>query len=191
MHRSLRNTHLFAGLFSALFLLMYGVSSVQMSHNSWFALKPAVVTAQLALPPGATDARVVARELMDRGEVRGDIAQASAAAGRLRASVVRPGAVADIDYDGSTGTTALRTSRNGFMGVLNRLHHGVGVRHDYVLLNLWGVLIGLVSAALFVLGVTGVYLWFKLHDERVIGAVLLAVTLAYTLPLIVWLRVAW
>ena len=45
MYRYLRNTHLFLGLFCCLFVLMYGVSSVQMSHNTWFPSRPSVTTA--------------------------------------------------------------------------------------------------------------------------------------------------
>ena len=37
MYKWIRNTHLLIGLFACLFLLMYGVSSVQMAHNKWFS----------------------------------------------------------------------------------------------------------------------------------------------------------
>jgi hypothetical protein len=74
MYRYLRNSHLFLGLFSCLFLLMYGVSSVQMSHSSWFNLRPTVTTTELTLAPNASDARAVARELMDGHGLRGEIA---------------------------------------------------------------------------------------------------------------------
>ena len=61
MYRILRNLHLFLGLFSCLFLLMYGVSSVQMSHNSWFRNRPAVTVTEYSLSPDTADARTVAR----------------------------------------------------------------------------------------------------------------------------------
>ena len=40
------------------------------------------------------------------------------------------------------------------------------------------------------LGLTGIYMWFKLHTERVSGAVLLALSLSYSLTLIYLIRTA-
>jgi hypothetical protein len=36
MYRLLRNTHLFLGLPAFFFVLMYGLSAVQMAHDTWF-----------------------------------------------------------------------------------------------------------------------------------------------------------
>ena len=76
------------------------------------------------------------------------------------------------------------------MEMINGIHHLAGLRHEYELLNLWGFFVGFVSVALFALGATGVYLWFKHYNERVIGMVLLGISLAYGLTLIVLVRVA-
>jgi len=58
-------------------------------------------------------------------------------------------------------------------------------------LNAWGALVAVLSLALFVIGATGIYLWFKLHQERVIGAILLTLSLGYSLTLMVLARNAW
>jgi hypothetical protein len=47
-----------------------------------------------------------------------------------------------------------------------------------------------VSTALILLGLTGIYLWFKLHNERIVGAILLTISLSYSLTLMILLRVA-
>jgi hypothetical protein len=47
-----------------------------------------------------------------------------------------------------------------------------------------------VALGLIGLSVTGIYLWFKIHTERVTGLVLLAISLGYSLPLIVLMRMA-
>src|SRR2546428_14138776 len=73
MYKWLRNTHLLIGLFAFLFLLMYGVSSVQMAHNKWFDNKPAVTESQVSLTAGADDARAPAGELMDRHGLKGEL----------------------------------------------------------------------------------------------------------------------
>lgn len=190
LYRWLRNTHLVLGLFSSAFLLMYGVSAVQMAHNSWFAPNSQVTTSDVALAPGISDARVVARELMDNHGLRGEIQLVAAKPDGLSFRVVRPGTTDEIRYDPATGATSIRETRPAFIGMLNRLHHAVGVDHDYWPMALWGVFIGITSAALFVIGLTGVYLWFTLHQDRIAGVVILAGSLAYTIPLLVMLRSA-
>ena len=76
------------------------------------------------------------------------------------------------------------------MEMISRIHHLAGLRHEYELLNVWGFFVAFVSVALFALGATGVYLWFKHYNERVIGMILLGISLAYGLTLIVLVRVA-
>ena len=189
VYKFLRNTHLLLGLFSCLFLLMYGVSSVQMAHNTWFDLKPHVIESQATLASGLSSARDIGRQLMDQGAVKGELQQIRKTAGGYSFRVVRPGTVYDVDY-AQTGAVKIRTNVANFMGMLNRIHHVGGLWHDYTLTNVWGVFVGMISVMLIVLSVTGIYLWFKIHTERVIGAVLLILSLAYSLTLIVLIRTA-
>lgn len=51
--------------------------------------------------------------------------------------------------------------------------------------GIWALAAGLVSLALLTLGVTGLYLWFKNHSSRRVGAVLLLVGVTTALGLIV------
>src|SRR5436190_273225 len=129
MYRFLRNSHLFLGLFSCFFLLMYGVSSVQMSHNGWFQSRPDVTTAEYTLSPNASDARAVARELMDTHNLRGEVGQIRATARSLAFSISRPGTVYQVEYATATGAARVRDNHAGFIGMLNRLHHVNGVGH--------------------------------------------------------------
>jgi hypothetical protein len=113
---------------------MYGVSAMQMAHNRWFSNKPAVTESEIAITAGVSDARAVARELMDRHGLRGELAQVRKAEGGLSFRIVRPGTV---------------------------------------------------------LSLTGIYLWFKIHTERIIGLILLTLSLGYSLTLIVLIRSAY
>ena len=189
MHRWLRNTHLLVALFSGAFVLMYGWSSVQMSHNTWFDLKPRVVEHSVALAKGL-DGRAAGRELMDRHGVRGEIMQVRPEGQGIFIRIVRPGTVYDAQYSPTSGAAQVKESIVGFMGLLNRIHHIGGLWHDYTLTQVWAVFVGLVSAGLVVLALTGIYLWFKLHSERKVGVVLLAASLAYSLTLMVLMRLA-
>lgn len=51
-------------------------------------------------------------------------------------------------------------------------------------------MIGLVSAGLILLGVTGIYLRFTIHGERAIGVVPLAINLGICVTLLVLIRTA-
>jgi hypothetical protein len=190
MYRYLRNTHLYLGLFCCLFLLMYGVSSVQMAHNSWFSARPRVNEVHVSLAPQVADARVVARELIDRHGLRGELGPVRATPAQLSFNITRPGAVYQVEYFRASGDTRFRDNHAGFIGMLNRIHHVNGLWHDYWLINTWGAFVALVSVALIAMGITGIYLWFKIHQERVIGIILLTVSLGYSLTIMVLARTA-
>jgi hypothetical protein len=186
LYKFLRNTHLLTGVFAFLFLMMYGVSSVQMAHNTWFNLKPAVAESQVALAAGMSNARDVARQLMDRGVVRGELAQVHGAAFRI----IRPGTVYEVSYTPQTGEAKIRTNVAGLMGMVNRIHHVAGLQHEYMLTNVWGLFVAITSILLVILALTGIYLWFKIHTERLIGSILLTVSLGFSLTLVVLIRTA-
>ena len=135
MYKFIRNTHLLIGLFAFLFLMMYGVSAVQMAHNKWFSNKPAVSESEFALTPRVTDARVVARELMDRHGVKGELAQVRSAGPGFSFRIVRPGTVYEVAYAADTGTAKVKTNVANFMGMLNRIHHIGGLWHEFTLTN--------------------------------------------------------
>ncbi len=186
----LRSIHLFAGAGSAAFLLMYGLSAVQMAHNSWFRMRPSVHEDRIRLSPRIADARQLARELMDRGVVRGEIQQAATTPFRSTVRIVRPGIVHDVSYDAANGIATVKTSIAGFMGMLNRLHHAAGLYHGFPPLNAWGWAVAMVSVALIGLGVTGVWMWWLRRQDRIIGLVLLGANLAFSITVLALIRSA-
>jgi hypothetical protein len=191
IYKAIRNLHLSLASFSLPFLLMYGVSAVQMSHGSWFPSRTTVVERQLTLTPGQRDARAIARELMDREpSVRGELNTVQPAAAAVNLRIVRPGTVHDVQYDPASGATRLKTSVAGAIGMLNRLHHAAGLYHELPSLKLWAIAVGVVSAALVLLGATGIYMWFTRLPERRVGLVLLGLNAAITAVLLTWMRIA-
>jgi hypothetical protein len=189
MYKTLRNIHLLLASCCRPFLVMYGVSAVQMSHNTWFQMKPAVAERDLALAPGQTDARAIAREAMDREpSIKGEIANVQSNATGVSLRIVVPGTVHELKYSAAAGTAHVKTSVAGVMGMLNRLHHWAGFYHQPVSMKMWALAVAIVSAALLLLGATGVYMWFTRRPERRIGAALLAINVAFALFIIVSLR---
>ncbi len=189
MYRWLRNTHLFLGVFSTTFVLMYGLSSVFMAHNRWFTDKPRTSESRHAVPAeAASDARSVARHLMERNGMGGEIRQINVRADGFSFVLARPGTFHEVTYSRPAAEARVKRNVVGFVAIMRRLHHIAGLWHDDLIMNLWGALLGVVSFGLIVLSLTGLYLWFKIHQERRIGVVLLLVNLLYSLPLIVLMR---
>src|SRR6185369_10463769 len=83
MYQLLRNTHLFLGLAAFLFVLMYGLSAVQMAHDTWFSMKPVVTEMRVSVGPETSDdPRAIVRELRNNAGVRGELLEvADTAAG--------------------------------------------------------------------------------------------------------------
>ncbi len=159
MYRWIRTTHLCLGLFALFFLLMYGITGVQMSHDDWFDLEPTVSESRLTV--SGDDARVVARQLMDRRDMSGELRRIRMTDEGFEIQIVRPGTQYDVTYSRTAKVATVRTSKKGFLGTLNRLHHIGGLQHKYGLLNFWGMFVALVSLGLLLLGASGVYMWFK------------------------------
>ena len=74
--------------------------------------------------------------------------------------------------------------------MLNRLHHAAGLWHSYGPLRLWAVLVALVSAATVVFAVTGIWMWWRRREERVLGAVLLAANVVFSATVLILIRIA-
>ena len=192
MYQTLRNIHLFLGLFLCLFILTYGVSSVQVAYPGWFSSRPTITEKEIVVGPEmATNPRALAKELMDHHGLQGRLGKIRKTDDGFRFEIGRTGTYSGVRYNAGTGQVQIRTHTNDFVGMLKAIHFGTaGVQTGYWLQNLWGVFVVLVSLALIVLGCTGIYLWFKIHTERVIGTVLLAVGLLWGLTLSVLLFIA-
>jgi hypothetical protein len=189
MYKTIRNLHLLFASFSLPFLIMYGVSAVQMSHSSWFQLKPAVHERQMALATGQTDARVLAREIMDRDRtVRGEVTNVQTNERAITLRIVVPGTVHEVKYDRASGTAQVKTNVAGVMGMLNRLHHWAGFWHEPPSMKVWAFAVAVVSTALLFMGVTGLYMWFTRRPERRVGLVLLGINVVFALAIIMLLR---
>jgi hypothetical protein len=192
MYRWMRNAHLVLGLLAVPMLLMYGISAIGMDHHGWFTGKPRVSerAAQLNPAPDRGDARALARALMQQCGLRGVLKSVEPRTDGFRLEIGRVGTSYAIDYNQDTREATIQTTTLTLMGMLNRLHHIGTVRSPSLAVNVLGALVLVVSVCLILLALSGIYLWFQFHRERVIGTVLLALSLAYGLTFIVLIHVA-
>ena len=189
MYSIIRNIHLLLASLSLPFLIMYGVSAVQMSHPTWFTMKPVVHERDLTLDHGLTDARAIGRSVMDRAvDVRGELGNVQSSASAVSFRIVVPGTVHEIRYDPVTGMTHIKTNVAGVMGMLNRLHHWAGFWHEPMSMKAWAAAVAVVSTALLLLGISGLYMWFTRRAERRLGVALLAINVVVAATLIGLLR---
>lgn len=190
MYKFLRNTHLFLGIAAFLFLLMYGLSAVQMAHDNWFSMKPAVSESRVSIPAEIGSGPRAVADYLRHAALRGELRDVRSSPSGASFDIARPGAIYRVEYAEATRQARIRTYTATFMAVLNRIHHIGGLWHDFWPVNAWGFFVGLVSVALIVIGATGIYLWLKLRAERAIGVVLLAVNLTVCVTLLVLIRTA-
>ncbi len=190
MYRFVKNTHLILGVASFFFLLMYSISAVQMSHDNWFSMKPAVTRASVSLPPGIPEEpHAIALALSEHG-VRGAIGNATGTGTGFKFEVTRPGTLFDIEYVRATREARIQTRSGGLMIMLNRIHHLSGMSHGYGPTDAWGIFVAAVSVMLILIGATGIYLWFSIRKERLIGLLLLAINLGICVTLLILIRTA-
>ena len=189
MHRLLRNSHLLMGLFFAPFVLMFGLSSIRFSHNEWFPATPEETTMSVAVDPAqATSPRALGNLLMEREGYYGfilDIEERDDGFGFL---IGRMGTIHHIDYEAGTSQVTVIKRVTPFMGMMNWMHGTFGFDQEFKPNNFWALLMLLTSIGLIALGCTGVYLWFKIHQERRTGSILLFASLAFGIGMIALLR---
>ncbi len=191
MYRWMRNTHLFLGLFAFLAVLMYGFSSVAFAHRKWLRLEPSVSVTRVTIQPaGDVNPRSMARLLMDEHGMRGELLDTKLTPAGFKFRIERPGVQREVTYSKDRGEATVTTRTAPFTGMMTAIHKEHGLWHDDAVRNAWGAFLGLVSAALIVLALTGIYLWFRMHKERRIGVILLIISLGFSATVIVLLGTA-
>lgn len=191
----LRKTHLYLGLWGALFGLLFGLTGILLNHRAILKLpvqKTVQTSAHLPLPDQRPDsaqelAGWLQRELQFQpGQI---VAIKSTAATTVlwdgrevaqpeRWSVVlhSPQRGVNAEYFVGNGFVRLDRVDATFIGLLTRLHMSVGVNAFWVLLS------DSIAACLIMLSLTGLLLWTQLHTVRTlavltsIGALLLGLS---------------
>jgi hypothetical protein len=189
--RLMRNAHLATGILCAAMAAVFAVSSLVIIYRRWLPTEMSESELNVAVSPDrATTPRALALVLMREHGLRGELRQIEAKGEAMSFRIVRPGTEARVQYDPASGLAAIRTSRSGALQMLVQLHTNHGLWHEFLPSQAWAALSLLASIGLLLLGVSGLYLWFSFHEERVIGTVLLAAGLVYGLVTLTLTRLA-
>jgi len=191
MFRLMRNVHLILGLLFFSYAMLFAASSLVIIYRPW--LKPTRSEHEQTVRMAAGRAqspREVALELIQNHGLQGDLRDIKQDGNAIRFVIARPGMRSEVKYSAATGEAKVRTRREGFLETLVQLHTNHGFWHEFMPANAWSLLSLLGSVGLLLLGATGIYLWFCHYEEIVIGLVILAVGLIYSLTTLVLSRIA-
>ncbi len=191
MYRLIRNVHLILGLVFALVLGVYLLSSVRLAHRSWFTATPTVTEESLPVDPSqAGTPRALALHLIEEYGLRGEIVRIRPSdEGNFVTVIRRLGTGYQVRYQAGAEQANVKTTRQAFIGMMLSMHFSHGFWHEVGLINVWGAVLLATSIALLLIGASGIYLWFKTFDERIVGSVLLAGGLLFALGLMVLVRI--
>ena len=191
MFRLMRNIHLILGLVLFFFSLLFAVSSLTFIYRPWLPKTQNDQEYTVQISAGhAANPRALALELMRNHGLKGDLRQIKENDGEISFAITRPGTKADVKYAKAAGEARIKIREHGFLDMLLQLHTNHGFWHEFLPANAWALLSLLGSIGMLLLGGTGIYLWFTLHEERVIGSILLGLGLTYALTTLVLSRIA-
>ena len=191
MFRLMRNVHLILGLVFIVYALVFAVSSLVIIYRPWLPQTRQDTERTVRIDPQqAATPRALALELMRNHGLKGDLRDIEQNGQGMKFVVARPGTNAEVTYSPSSGEAKIQTRRQGFLEMTVQLHTNHGFWHDFLPSNAWALLSLLGSIGLFLLGATGIYLWFCHNEERVIGSVLLGLGLIYSLTTLLLSRTA-
>ena len=190
MHQLMRNIHLILGLVFVLVLSVYTLSSVRIARRTWFEISSTISEESYAVDPAqAGSPRELGLYLMQTYDFQGELFRVEPVKGdQFSFRIRRLGTNYQVSYTRGAEQADVKTNRTNFMGMLTSMHFATGLWHENWLINAWVVMLFLSSVGLFLLGASGVYLWFKTYEERVVGSILLSVGLVFALTLMVLVR---
>jgi hypothetical protein len=185
MYRLLRNTHLLLGLFLSFYVLMFGLSSLQMSHRNWIENKWEETRLTLPVDPkNAATPRALALQLMESHGMRGGLGDVKESPEEMYFVIGHMGTMNEVRFRRGAAQAQITRKVAPFIGMMVAMHRMFGLDKPYGPHVFWGVLMFLTSVGLLVLGATGTYLWFKIYKERLIGSILLFGGLAFGLTMV-------
>jgi hypothetical protein len=187
----MRNVHLILGLVFIIYALVFALSSLFIIYRPWLPqTREESERAVRVTPEQAATPRALALELMRHHGLKGDLRDIEQDGAGMKFAIARPGTEANVTYSPASGEARIQMRRYDFLETVIQLHVNHGLWHDFLPSNAWALLSLLGSIGLFLLGATGIYLWFCHHEERLIGGVLLVAGLIYSLTTLALSRMA-
>jgi hypothetical protein len=192
LQRINRKVHIYAGMFSMLFILLFAFSGFMLNHRwklwDWFS-KRVETTRDIAvqIPTDGSDlqkARAILKELGLDGEINRIISEPTKQS--FGFDMQRPGQWASVRLDATTGKGTLKTTDMNGWAVIYTLHifSGHGDK-NWKWANVWKFFSDLTAIIMVVLAISGFYMWLNLKTTRRWGLISLEIG-ATIFILLVW-----
>jgi hypothetical protein len=185
-----RKLHFYTGLFLLFFMWLFAFSGLLLNHptwsfaESWNNRKERNYEREMTIPgPEVQGDLGQAREILRQLGIEGEILWTTTRtdANQFDFQVRRPGHFFFIKADFARKRVNVRQSDVNLWGVIKVLHTFTGVqmddprnRRDWALTSLWAFSMDAIAAGLIFMVLSSLYMWFKLPQKRVPGAVVLA-----------------
>ena len=188
-YRLSRDLHLYLGLFSSPFVLVFAVSVFFLVH----AWRPGIASATSVTrvvsdwPLPANWETLSGRPLLDALRPELEKAAVSGEIGFIRHLVKEEQLIIPVTIPGRETTVSISlvsreativTRATGWADALVTLHkspgqHGPNIRMNWIYMKVWRGLADATVYLILFISVSGVYLWYVLRAERAVGLVLL------------------
>lgn len=184
-----RKLHFYSGLFLLLFLWLFAASGLLLNHpdwsfaESWNNRRETNSVRAITVPgPEFKGDLAQAREIMRQMGITGEILWTTTRADTnvFEFQVRRPGHFFFLKADFAQKQVTLRQAEVNLWGVIKVLHVFSGAQlddprntRDWALTTMWAFSMDAVAAGLIFMVLSSLYLWFKLPQKRLAGAVAL------------------
>lgn len=164
---------------------MYALSTIVMHHRVLLTghkdrIAPAFESIekktdyQIAIHPDAVPEDVARNVLQDVGLEGAFEVQGNLESGKLTITRDRPIGSYRISYDRPAATLEIERQQFGWAYFLEMLHRRRGYANTHVANDLWALVVDCVAAAIFVWGLTGLWMWLEMSRTRWLGCAFLA-----------------
>jgi hypothetical protein len=185
-----RKLHFYSGLFLLFFLWLFAFSGLLLNHptwsfaESWNNRRETNYVREIAAPGPEVkgnlgQAREIVRQLGMEGEILWTATTTNAE--QFDFQVRRPGHFYFLKADLARKRVSVRQADVNLWGVIKVLHTFTGFptddarkRRNWVLTSIWAYSMDAVAAGLIFMVLSSLYMWFKLPQKRLPGAVVLA-----------------
>jgi hypothetical protein len=188
-YRLIRDLHLYLGLFSSPFVLIFAISVFFLVHTWLPRIVPATSNTRevSGLPLPADLATLSGRPLIDalkpvleKAEVHGEVGfvRHLVKEEKLIIPVAIPGREMIVTIRLASRDATIVTRETGLAEALVTLHkspgpHGPNIRMNWIYMTAWRWMADATVYLILFVSVTGIYLWYVLRAERKTGLILL------------------
>jgi hypothetical protein len=202
----LLNLHLYLGLLSFPYLIIFGISSLNFNHPFEFTRAESAPTTWQE-PINVPNLPRLAKEMSGdektatKAKANHQVREALGLFGNQRpwneskwkdettyhASLIRPGRRYEVDVDLKTNTATVNEFRPSIFSVIKGLHGFHGTMPGSAFISTWTFYTELATLTVLFAGISGIILWTRRPRERKVGLIMLASTALFSIALMIYI----